>query len=78
MKYDTTHSVLRTTPTELFAIRVGDAEGGNGAFLAPPADDDGTQVIMCWPSLEQAKRGLAHQIAMGYYEDSECAIVQVL
>jgi len=69
-------SVMRTEPAELWAIRVDDDEG-TGPFIAPPADDDGTEVIMCWPTLEQAKRGLAHQIEMGYYEEDECEIVQL-
>ena len=67
---------LSRHPDNLWAIWIMPTESCQG-FFAPPNDDDGTEILMCWPTREQAAIGLAHQIEMGYYEEGDCEIAQV-
>ncbi len=57
---------MNELPKEIWAIQRID--GNREPYLLPPQDDDGTDGFMAWSSAEDAIRGLAHQIAMGYIE----------
>jgi hypothetical protein len=61
-------------PEELWAIQCKPSDNLKCHFC-PPLDDDGTDVLLAWPSREQAEKGLSHQINMGYFEESEVEIV---
>jgi hypothetical protein len=43
----------------------------------PPVDDDGTDVFMAWPTLQQAKDGMEHQIMTYDLEIAEWELVEL-
>lgn len=43
---------------------------GKFIHLVPPLDEDGTKAFLCWPTMEQAKVGLAHQ-QEAYFQDGD-------
>jgi len=60
------------TPPEIWVLKLT-----TGMGFVPPMDDDGTRGFMAWPSKEEADKGLAHQVHLGFLYPGDAIVERI-